>query len=211
MPEEIDSTKSLTELFEELSSGEGSKSEGPEDKFTRLSKRERMETCFDLKMRGIPVSAIAKSYGVDPSTVYRLLKEYTEEYRQRIEQEPAANLLADSLAFLDNIETTCLFEASQATDEKEMVVDPTTGLMTPKAGKSKTGKQNKLKFIQTAMKAREMRINLMLETGLVPKEPEKMYLKLKTDDKELEKTGLERSDEEIKNDILKLLTKGRKL
>lgn len=140
------------------------------------SKREKLEKVFELKIRGIPVSTIAKAVGVDVNTVYRYLKQYAEEYRQRIEQEPAANLISESLAWLDKIEGVCLFEAHQTSSEVSEI-DPRTGEVTKKPINGKT--KEKISWIQAAMKAREQKLKLMLDTGVLPREPDRLYNTLK--------------------------------
>ena len=73
---------------------------------------------------------------------------------------------------------------------------------------------NKAKFIQSAMKARQMKNDLMLQTGILPKDPEKLYHAFDVEKREKEDeigTAISRTPDEIRKDIEALLSKGRTL
>jgi hypothetical protein len=176
----------------------------------KLSKDERIQKVLNLKMAGIPVTAIAKSLGVSVGTVYSDLKHHYNEYRQRLDQEPAVNIISESLAFLDSVEETCLFEANQSDslgEKKEF--DPKTGEVKPV--KRVTNTKGKLAWMQCAMKVRDMKLNLMLETGIIPREPDKIYHALKDDLVVEEDKSLDRTEDEIKKQIVELIKKSRRL
>jgi DNA-binding CsgD family transcriptional regulator len=191
-------------LIKALSDLEDVRAEAPEPKTDSVI--ERMEKVVDLKMRGIGNTAIAKALGVDPSTVWRDLKRAREQYRETLEQEPAANLIADSLMFLDKIEEVCLFEASQASSG-EAKVDPTTGEVTRDAGSNAKGK---FQYIRAALTARDMKNKLMLDTGVMPREPDKLYHSIKKEEESKEEMDV-RNAEEIRDQVLELLKRGRNL
>ena len=169
--------------------------------------RDRIEKVVDLKMRGISNTAIAKALGVDPSTVWRDLKRARESYREELETEPAANLISDSLMFLDKIEELCLFEASQASSAATSV-DPTTGEVTRESSSNNRGR---FQFIRAALTAREMKMKLMLDTGVIPREADKLYHTIKKDDEAEEKGLDDRNAEEIRDQVMELLKRGRNI
>jgi hypothetical protein len=190
--------KALTDLSDVRESAE----ESHKDKI-----RERVDKVVDLKMRGISNSAIAKALGVDPSTVWRDLRRARESYRETLENEPAANLISESLMFLDKIEEVCLFEASQS-GMADAKVDPVTGEVTRESSSNGRGK---FQFIRAALTAREMKTKLMLDTGIIPREPDKLYHTMKKDDEEDKKTLDVRDATEIRDQVLELLKRGRNL
>lgn len=209
---ETEVSKSIVELLADLDDGESATKDKELVEFigesgkTWKSKEERIRQSFDLKMRGVPISAIAITLGISVGTVHNDLRQHAEDYRKRLEQEPAANLIADALVWYDDIERACLFEASQA--GKGSVIPSKTGEII----RSGADNKEKLPFIQTAMKARESKIKLMMDTGIIPKEPEKIYHSLKDDKSRVEeKTGLTRSEEELKASIVDLLSRARRL
>ena len=208
MAEEI---KGIAELLGDLAESPVDKTpeEVERDKLTSLSLDEKAAKAFDNQMRGVPVSAIAAAFSVDQSTVYRWLNHYAETYRQRIEQQPAANLIAESLLFLTRIEELCLYEANQSESDGGTYDSATGEVSRPKSFQASG---NKAKFVQSAMKARQMKNDLMLQTGILPKEPSKLYHAF-TDEKRTEEdeisTAISRSSDEIRQDIEALLSKGR--
>jgi len=169
--------------------------------------RVRQEKVLDLKMRGISNTAIARALGVDPSTIWRDLKKAREEYREGLENEPAANLIAESLMFLDRVEEVCLFEANQ-TAASSVKVDPDSGEVIRDGAASKT--RDKIQFIRAALTARDMKTKLMLDTGVIPKEPEKLYHSIKPE-QEVEEVTDFREEAEIRQQVIELLKRGRNL
>jgi len=204
--------KDVVGLLEELTSGEKPEAAAalpPELPATPLGKVDKLERVFMLKMRGVPISAIATYIGCDTSTVYRYLQQYNQEYRERLEQEPAANLIAEALTFLADMERSCLQEAHRA-DFGETKVDSATGEVTRSGGAGENSK-NRLQFFRAAMTARGMQLKLLMETGVIPKEPEKIYHTLRGDTDEPIDTRPERTDDEVRNTVMQLIARGRQL
>ena len=81
--------------------------------------------------------------------------------------------LYNSLMFLDKMEEVCLFEASQASSGGASV-DPKTGEVTRDGA---SNNKVRLLFIRTALNAREMKMKLMLDTGIIPREADKQNCK----------------------------------
>jgi len=169
--------------------------------------RERMEKVIDLKMRGISNTAIAKALGVDPSTVWRDIKKSRDAYREELETEPAANLISDSLMFLDKIEEVCLFEASQS-DAGRTTIDSVTGEVSREGS---SNNKSKFQFIRAALTAREMKMKLMLDTGVIPRDAQKLYHTIKQDEED-EDRGLDvRNESQIRDEVMELLKRGRNI
>lgn len=169
--------------------------------------KDRVEKVLDLKMRGISNSAIAKALGVDPTTIWRDLKRARDSYRETLEQEPAANIIADTLMFLDKVEEVCLFEASQAS-AVETRVDPKTGEVIREGSPNA---KNKFQFIRAALTAREMKVKLMLDTGVLQREPDKLYHTIKREDEETGGHIDVRDENEIKAQVIELLKRGKNI
>ena len=109
--------------------------------------------------------------------------------------------------FLDKIEEVCLFEASQS-GSGTTSVDPTTGEVIRESNPNNKGK---FQFIRGALTAREMKMKLMLDTGVIPREADKLYHTIKQDE-EVEDKGLDdRNAEEIRDQVMELLKRGRNL
>lgn len=178
----------------------------PEEKARRdlllLSDEDKARRAMEWKFQGIPVPSIAKAFGVDIRTIYRWLNKAKLLFRETFEEETAADLLSEHLLFLDHVEELCLYEAGQlGKDGKEF--DPKTGTVVDKKGDG--GKSVKLRFIDGAVRARKMKIDLMMQTGMIPSEPHRMYHSLKDEGQvgEGPKTsGLERTREELVRDLL---------
>jgi len=163
------------------------------------------------RRQGIGVTAIAGMYGVDESTVYRWLNQYVEEHRTRLEQQPAANLIQDSILFYQHLEDLCLHEVTHM-DGDGAEVDLETGRV--KRTGDNTRKGLKMKFIQTAAKVRDSRIKLMIETGILPREPEKVYHKLeeaKRVDGEVVDDTKAKTKEDLKERLKQLVKRERSL
>lgn len=182
-------------------------------KSVKMSMDERAARCHELRMRGVPVTAIARSFEVSPRAIYKWLQHGIEQFRSRLEQQPAADLLSEQLQFLDSMEEMCLFEASQADVDDSAEIDPATGKVTRKLNPTRAGL--KLKYMQAAMSARAEKIKLLTTVGVLPKEPERIYHSMADEkrdgDTATETKGRERSAEEIKNSIMQYLSRGRSL
>src|SRR3990172_10216124 len=103
--------KSIAELFESLDDTSGTalvKAEAvdpseiidsPGSELAAMSIAERGEFCFELRVKGYRVKAIASRYKVDPATIYRWIKEYLSEFGQSFESQTKADILMQELVF----------------------------------------------------------------------------------------------------------------
>ena len=160
-------------------------------------------------LRAVPVAQIAKMFDVDTSTVYRWFRELADEARQRYEGEPSANVIMESLSVLLAYEEMCRNEIAQVQFDG-MVVDPLTGkTFTPNDYGS--AKLVKSKFMGHALKAREQIIALMIRTGIIPSSKDHLYQNMKGESKAEVKdtTGRVRTEEELRDDVMKLLRNQR--
>jgi transposase len=206
----VELLKSLGDLPKPLTELEKSR-EKMRFEFDKSSDVEKVNKIYELRMNGFSVQSIARMYGVHQSTIYRWLERFIDEYKQTMEQRPAASIVAESLLFINRIKDLALYEIHQATREKEGDVSPDFKTGEVKHGK-KEGKLVTTKYFDIALKAERLALNLMLDTGIIPREPDKIYHTLKggkpTDDESIED---ERSEEEIRRDVWKLLQHGRRL
>lgn len=173
------------------------------------TREEKVEKAMALKLRGIPAKNIAIALKVSQPTIYNWINEYIEKYKEDIEKRSGANLLSETMLYWDNLERLCLYEISQL-GEGTSVYD--TGLKKMVKIDQGGSKILKLKFILAAAQCRKEKSNLMLQTGILPKEPEKIYHRMEEEKRVDEKIPIdvsERSKKEIANNIVKLLERTR--
>lgn len=147
---------------------------------------EQARSAFALKMRGQTQDQIATELGVSRSTVVRLLDDYRKLYSEQLSNEPRVHLLAVELAKLDDIESTARKEAETATSNRD-----------------------KQAFLKIALQAIDSRQSLLLETGVIPREPSKLISVTCSVADDLKKE--ERTMDELRADVEKLLRTGRRL
>jgi len=150
----------------------------------------RHHSAFLMKMKGMKVSRIAEVFGVSERTVFRWFTAYEQEFREGFEAVPAANLIAKQLAVLEEIERLNLAEANECESNRD-----------------------RIGFYRVALIARGKIIDLMTQTGVIPKEPEKVYsVMVEKKPKSLDtKPEAEVSREELERRIMQLLRFGREL
>ena len=149
----------------------------------------KWKEAYGLKLAGKKPKQIALMFRVDERTVYRWLNAYRESYCKSMAATPAVNLIADQAV-----------EYAYIADEARKAADAT---------KSETQKRG---FWMVAIKAAKARQELLLETGIMPKEPERLYtLTQAMKPKEPERETEARTNEEIKQDIIEMLKYGRRM
>lgn len=184
---------------------------GPKPLAATMSRQDKV---WSYKMKGIPVEQIAAHMGICKDTVYADIRRYLEEYRRQFEEQPAINLIAEQMQFLDNMEAMCLHEANQAEVDDEMI-DAATGRIIKRKSISKNGDRDKVSFLMTALKARDMKQKLLVETGLIPTDMQNMYKSLQEqatpEDTDIRKDVNARTPEEIMESIATLVKHGKRL
>lgn len=126
--------------------------------------------CYRLKLAGVPVTEIASRFGIDRTTVWRHCRAVEQEFADQLEKSPQFNILA--------------LEIKRLTDLEEQLRDKATHCKSERAA---------VMALAAAAKTAEMRQKLLLDTGILDREPSKMYqaiLNIKQPDK--------RSDDESK-------------
>lgn len=135
---------------------------------------------FDLGLRGASVSALADLFGVDESTIYRWRQDKAREYRAQFEQQSGVDFVAAVLLRYQNLEEMLRYEIDQAdTEEKE--IDPATGAVRSKGNRLQS-KRVKAGWIDRLLSLERDRSKVMFDSGLIRREPEKIYHTLKGED-----------------------------
>lgn len=176
------------------------------DKLPKLSREQRIAKVWDFKVKGVSVPTIAHAFGVSEKTIYEDLKAIGAAYRDELLQTDGVALLAENLRWLDEMERIALFEVNQSESVVVQQIDPVSGQIT----NVRTADPNRGRFFQAATKIREMKLRLMMETGVLPRNKAELFEKLA----ELQKgdvvgTVEERTPEEIHASIEMLMKHGR--
>jgi len=155
---------------------------------------------YQLRLQGKTVRWIAALYDVDAGTVYKWLKQCTEEYLSSFETNSGAEVVADNLAFLDELEAICLAEISAAGKEPEF--DTKTGTFKTKTSPDASKEKNT--WVQTLLKVRDSKIKIQAQVGIMPSEADGLYRKV--DENKVDKIAEiakanERTEEELKKDV----------
>jgi hypothetical protein len=156
------------------------------DSIDNLSSEKKKRLCFKWHYQGVAKKDLASFFGVSLRTVYQWLKEENSGLLEEFEVKSGLELLIEQFAELEQYEKLCMVEASHL-GNSQLEIDPETGDKRIKGPTSK-GLENKAKFIDLARKFREMQINLLTQTGLIPKQPDKIYNAVKDNKLELEES-----------------------
>ena len=164
---------------------------------------DRGEFLYGLRIKGFKVDQLAKRYKVDRSTIYRWIKDYMQAFRDDFEQQTKADILTEELVFLEHLQEVSLYEMQRAD------YDEPTGAKTS----SVDSKMVKLNFLKAVLQIRQTRQNLLLNIGILPKQPERIYHKMADEkrDEDKEAGRAEKSPDEMKANILRLLSQAPSL
>lgn len=195
------------ELAARLSSDVIDTNSGNAEDIPQLRPEARQIKVWNLKIRGIGVPQIAKALGVTETTIYADLRAIGKKYREELLDCDPVELVASNLQFLDEMERIALLEVNQSESTVTVETDPLTGKVTEK----RIPDPNKGRFYQAALKARELKLKLLMETGIIPKSRVELFDKLgKFVAKGVEHEAVEvRTDDEIKASIARLMQHGR--
>ncbi len=182
------------------------------DDVTKLSNAltidEKKQQAYDWMMQGHDVKGIAKIFERSPRTIFRWFQDLYAEHRERMEQVPGADHIAEHLMWLGKLEQLCLHEINSTSDNA--VVDPKTGEVT-KVQDNRT-KTERVKWMQAALQARRVKIDILQRANILPVEPEKIYHTMSDERREVEEeASVTKSREEIEDAIKKLISKGLSL
>jgi transposase-like protein len=207
-----ESGESLSKSPTSVPVDDSSRSSAALEALKTLTDEEKWVKAYDLKMQGIPVQTIAGIFGVKSPTIHGWLRKHTQVFRGRLEVETAADLVSESLQTLDEIKRMCLYEASQVSAEAARFDAKTGEVVRNKAPK---GAITKLKCYETVLKAEEMRVKLLQDVGVIPKEAERIYHTM-ADQKTtvgdaVSSVEAARTADDISENIVKLVAQGRRV
>lgn len=169
-----------------------------------LELEQRRVQVWEMRTRGVPVTAIAGALGVSESTVYADLTALADQYREQVIERSGIDLVSETLQWYEELERIALFELQSA--EKISTVDERTGQVV------KVTDPMRAKFLQLALKARDSKTKLLMDTGIIPREPHKLMHHIRQEvaiDHRV--THDVRSDEEVRDSIEKLLRRTRRI
>lgn len=173
------------------------------------TEEDKLREVYRLKMTGLTYSEIALRYGVSTSTIHNWIKKYVEESSKELEVERPLNLITESVLFLQTIQQVCLRELGYASLTP---IDPDTGEFTELPEKFDINiVRTRTMLIDKILESKRLELDLLVKTGVIPKEPDKLYAVVKDATKTTAEEGLERtrSPEEVKQSIEDLLSKVR--
>jgi len=177
-----------------------------ENDLRQLDEASKVREVWKFYNRGIPVSTIANIFKVDESTIYRWKKKAVDAYKEDFEEKQKADVISEYMMFCDSIQETALYEAARL-EGIGKVLDTKTGKMVEV--KDNNRKNHQIKFLELALKARKMNMDLLVTTGIMPREASKVYHTLasegKLSDTTDEKKGSLRSKEQIAASVLEML------
>jgi len=162
---------------------------------------------WDAKVKGVPLRSIAKAFGISIPETLNCIKKVGEVYREELLNLDAISILASNIQWLDEMERVALFEAHQLQTQVVKDIDPITGKVT----EDRIVDPNRAKFFQSALRAREMKIRLMADHGILPtdKNPESLFQKLSDFSGDNTEEVTERTPEEIMASMERLMKYGR--
>lgn len=170
-----------------------------------MSLEEKIRLCAKLSRQGIANKDLAKFFSVTTRTIYDWLRKDLESIREEMEAKPAIDLIIEQMADLEAYEKLCMYEASHL-GRDQIEYDAETGQKRVVEGKDNTKVlDQKTKLVQLAVSIRKMRIDLFTQTGIIPKQADKLYggvgdYKNNSEEEDLQKHN--RSTEELKQSVM---------
>ncbi len=180
-----------------------------------LPDAEKHRQAWQFKMNGLTIPNIAKVFGVDVRTVYRWFSVMKAEWVSQMEIEPSVNHFAGEIMHLEEMEALCLYEASQIGNDSKKF-DVTIGAVVESPNKA-VDAANKRGWVKEAGVFRMARIKLMLDTGVLPKEADRLYRTMEEEGKagqivdEATPVGVPRDREELIAEVIERMIKTRTL
>jgi DNA-binding Lrp family transcriptional regulator len=134
---------------------------------------------------GLPLKEVADRLECSPRTVQRLVRRAEEQARVELETEPPLSIISREATRLLGIALDALRDAERCKSDRE-----------------RTAHRN------CAVRALKARADLLVSVGIMPAEPTKIYsavAHLKPQDPGGDKPGYERSEEDVREECLKLM------
>lgn len=139
---------------------------------SNMTNEERVRTAAEWKQRGMPIIEIADFFGVSQRTIYNWIKIHRDTYVQELEECKALDVVVKHLSDITNLGDLCLQIAHQIGQEKAL--DPRTGEIIHRKGSLR----DQAEMLRLVRDFKRMEIDLQQSTGILPKEPERIYSKL---------------------------------
>lgn len=170
-----------------------------------MSLEEKIRLCSKLSRQGIANKELARFFSVSTRTIYDWLRRDLQSLREEMEAKPAIELIIEQMADLEAYEKLCMYEASHL-GRDQIEIDPETGEKRLVEGKENVRVlDQKTKLIQLAISIRKMRIDLYSQTGIIPKQPDKLYVgvgEYRNDPEQEDMQKFNRSPEELKQSVM---------
>jgi len=178
----------------------------PEMALAPVSDTDRAFKVWSLRTKGVPTGAIAKTFNMSLEQVNEDLVTAGAVYRKELLNLEGVDIVAQNIQWLDEMERIALYEANQLPTQVIKLVDPDSGKVT----EERIVDKNRAAFFDAALKARQMKLQLLKETGIISKgNPELLFKKLGDMSGKEEEVLEERSEEEIQLSIARLMKFGR--
>lgn len=180
---------------------------------TKHEREDRMAKVWEMRLRGVSTSNIAAALNIEKKSVYSDLKALGRRFREDILHTDPLTMVAENLQWLEELERVALFEVARSDKSKSVQEVVTQEGKVEKVVIDLPDTGSKSRFYQAALKAREMRLDLLFKTGVIPKNPEELFKGLERfqeKSEDIEATA-ERSEEDIKESIDNLLKYGNKM
>lgn len=203
--QDLDSTPvDEDEIAEELDEND------PKFRANALNPEDKKAQAFTWSMAGHQVSGIAKIFDVTEKTIRRWLNDVYSESRAELEQKSGADNIAEQMVWLSELERVCLYEVHNSQNDGTSI-DPTTGVVSQ--DRNPRSQAERVKWLQAALSARKLKIDILQKANVLPVEPDRIYHKMQDEmpKTELEDAGSTKSREEIEDAIEKLIKKGLSL
>lgn len=165
----------------------------------------RRKRVWDSFLRQVPVSEIAAKEGVKEQTIYNDLKECRTELKELLKKKNPFDFYIEHEELIKVLQRAAMEVALEPT--LLLDVDQNTGKMTSTIPKNA---QVRVKYFELILKMEQMLIDLRLDTGLMPRDAQKLVHTVEKMTNTEEKKEIEsKSREQVQEELFKLLEKGR--
>lgn len=134
-----------------------------------MTDQEKIRVAYDWKQAGMPVVEIADYFKVCQKTVYNWINKYRDEFLNELEATRSLDIVVKQLHDITDLSDLCLRIAHQIGQEK--AIDPRTGKIIQKKGSLR----DQAEMLRLVRDFKRMEIELQMSTGIIPKEPERIY------------------------------------
>ena len=172
-----------------------------------LTGEQRLVKIFEMSKAGYTNSQLAKLFGVCERTITRALTKYRARFVEHLQGATAFELIAAEYGAINSIESIALTEAHaiQAAGKR---YDPATRTMVDVEAQGKMS--DKIKFLSLALKAGASRRNLLIETGIIRKDGDRLHGTVaKVDAEEVRKRDSSRTIDDLKAELIRTIEKCR--